>query len=228
MRQWWHSHHEAKANDPNSPNVHRREVSLSTVQLEPVFFTFYRCASAELFFSCCSSVKLQWARVQKRMSRPHSLTPSALFTAQTAREAGMTKPLHFPVRDSRARMRHRHFLFPVSNFHTEFLTFLRTSLPLFLLRTLRLQAFSSREIFHMQAGQCDNQMGAEFWEVVRDEHGIGRNGKHFGDNNAQLGRIIIFFYKASGGKYVLRAVLFDLSALCARRLSASSSNRTNS
>jgi tubulin beta len=25
----------------------------------------------------------------------------------------------------------------------------------------------------MQAGQCGNQMGTKFWEVVCDEHGIG-------------------------------------------------------
>jgi hypothetical protein len=25
----------------------------------------------------------------------------------------------------------------------------------------------------MQAGQCDNQMGIRFWEVVCDEHGVG-------------------------------------------------------
>ena len=28
-----------------------------------------------------------------------------------------------------------------------------------------------REIVHIQAGQCGNQMGAKFWEVISDEHG---------------------------------------------------------
>ena len=29
-----------------------------------------------------------------------------------------------------------------------------------------------REIVHIQAGQCGNQIGAKFWEVISDEHGI--------------------------------------------------------
>ena len=29
-----------------------------------------------------------------------------------------------------------------------------------------------REIVHIQAGQCGNQIGAKFWEVICDEHGI--------------------------------------------------------
>jgi hypothetical protein len=28
-----------------------------------------------------------------------------------------------------------------------------------------------REIVHVQAGQCGNQIGAKFWEVISDEHG---------------------------------------------------------
>ena len=62
----------------------------------------------------------------------------------------------------------------------------------------------------MQAGQCGNQMGTKFWEVVCDEHGIGGDGEYCGDNDAQLDRINVFYHEASGGKYVPRAVLFDL------------------
>ena len=28
-----------------------------------------------------------------------------------------------------------------------------------------------REIVHIQGGQCGNQIGAKFWEVISDEHG---------------------------------------------------------
>ncbi len=28
-----------------------------------------------------------------------------------------------------------------------------------------------REIVHLQGGQCGNQIGAKFWEVISDEHG---------------------------------------------------------
>jgi hypothetical protein len=46
--------------------------------------------------------------------------------------------------------------------------------------------------------------------VVCDEHGIGGDGDYCGDNDAQLGCINVFYHAASGGKYVLRAVLFGL------------------
>jgi tubulin beta len=46
--------------------------------------------------------------------------------------------------------------------------------------------------------------------VVGDEHGIGGSGEYFGGNDAHLGRINVFYHEASGGKYVPRAVLFDL------------------
>jgi tubulin beta len=62
----------------------------------------------------------------------------------------------------------------------------------------------------MQVGQYGNQMGTKFWEVVCDEHGIGGSGEYYDDNDANLGRISAFYLEASGGKYVPRAVLFDL------------------
>jgi tubulin beta len=46
--------------------------------------------------------------------------------------------------------------------------------------------------------------------VFCDEHGIGGGGEHRGDNDAQLGRISVFYHEASGGTYVPRAVFFDL------------------
>jgi tubulin beta len=85
----------------------------------------------------------------------------------------------------------------------------------------------------MQAGQCGCQMGTRFWEVVCDEHGIGGDGEYFGDSDAQLGRINLFYHEAHGGKYVPRAVLFDLEpgvigAIASSRRSASSSARVTS
>jgi tubulin beta len=53
-------------------------------------------------------------------------------------------------------------------------------------------------------------MGTTFYEVLCDEHGIGGDGEYFGDNDAHLDPIIVFCHEASGGKYVPRAVLFDL------------------
>ncbi|XP_077486242.1 tubulin beta-1 chain-like [Amblyomma americanum] len=67
-----------------------------------------------------------------------------------------------------------------------------------------------REIVHIQTGQCGNQIGAKFWEVIRDEHGIDPNGAYCGDSDLQLERINVYYNEASGGKYVPRAILADL------------------
>ncbi|XP_071385856.1 tubulin beta-1 chain isoform X9 [Centroberyx affinis] len=67
-----------------------------------------------------------------------------------------------------------------------------------------------REIVHLQAGQCGNQIGAKFWEVISDEHGIDPTGTYHGDSDLQLDRISVYYNEASGGKYVPRAVLVDL------------------
>eukprot|EP01018_Ginkgo_biloba_P012349 Gb_28103 [translate_table: standard] len=67
-----------------------------------------------------------------------------------------------------------------------------------------------REILHIQAGQCGNQIGAKFWEVVCDEHGIDPTGTYYGDSDLQLERINVYFNEASGGRYVPRSLLMDL------------------
>ncbi|CAH2250439.1 jg9576 [Pararge aegeria aegeria] len=67
-----------------------------------------------------------------------------------------------------------------------------------------------REIVHLQAGQCGNQIGAKFWEIISDEHGIDPTGAYHGDSDLQLERINVYYNEASGGKYVPRAILVDL------------------
>ncbi|KAF5476196.1 hypothetical protein F2P56_007929, partial [Juglans regia] len=90
---------------------------------------------------------------------------------------------------------------------------LSSSLALFfsLFRFLlsRLQA-KMREILHIQGGQCGNQIGAKFWEVVCAEHGIDPTGRYQGDSELQLERINVYYNEASCGRYVPRAVLMDL------------------
>ena len=46
--------------------------------------------------------------------------------------------------------------------------------------------------------------------MLCDEHGIGGCDEYFGENDAHLDIINVFYHEASGGKYVPRAVLFDL------------------
>ncbi|XP_029384654.1 tubulin, beta 6 class V isoform X9 [Echeneis naucrates] len=67
-----------------------------------------------------------------------------------------------------------------------------------------------REIVHIQAGQCGNQIGTKFWEVISDEHGIDPAGNYVGDSALQLDRVNVYYNEASSHKYVPRAVLVDL------------------
>jgi tubulin beta len=65
---------------------------------------------------------------------------------------------------------------------------------------------------------------------VCDEHGIDGSGEYSGDSDANLDRIHFFYREALGGKYVLRAVLFDLEpgVIGAVTLSANYSSRATS
>ncbi|URE47981.1 hypothetical protein MUK42_14959 [Musa troglodytarum] len=67
-----------------------------------------------------------------------------------------------------------------------------------------------REILHVQGGQCGNQIGSKFWEVVCDEHGIDPTGRYTGSSDLQLERINVYYNEASCGRFVPRAVLMDL------------------
>ncbi|CAF1516939.1 unnamed protein product, partial [Rotaria sordida] len=68
-----------------------------------------------------------------------------------------------------------------------------------------------REIVHLQAGQCGNQIGAKFWEVISDEHGIDPTGTYHGDSDLQLERINVYYNEAAG-KQILSKSLFSLNS----------------
>ena len=46
-----------------------------------------------------------------------------------------------------------------------------------------------REIVHLQVGQCGNQIGSKFWEIISDEHGVDPTGEYNGDSELQQERI---------------------------------------
>ena len=46
-----------------------------------------------------------------------------------------------------------------------------------------------REIVHIQAGQCGNQIGAKFWEIISNEHGIMPDGQYEGESELQHERL---------------------------------------
>ncbi|KAI3745914.1 hypothetical protein L6452_08326 [Arctium lappa] len=68
-----------------------------------------------------------------------------------------------------------------------------------------------REILHIQGGQCGNQIGSKFWEVICDEHGVDPNGCCTGSStDLRRAGINVYYNEASSGRYVPRAVLMDL------------------
>ncbi|KAF2291936.1 hypothetical protein GH714_042278 [Hevea brasiliensis] len=58
-----------------------------------------------------------------------------------------------------------------------------------------------REILHIQGGQCGNQIGSKFWEVVCDEHGIDPTGRYTGSSDLQLERVNVYYNEASCGRF---------------------------
>lgn len=79
-----------------------------------------------------------------------------------------------------------------------------------ILTILFLNSGKMREILHVQGGQCGNQIGSKFWEVVCDEHGIDPTGRYIGTSDLQLERVNVYYNEASCGRFVPRAVLMDL------------------
>jgi tubulin beta len=61
-----------------------------------------------------------------------------------------------------------------------------------------------REIVHIQTGQCGNQIGSKFWEVIADEHGMDTTGQYKGDKSLLLEKIDVYFNEAQAGRYVPR------------------------
>merc|ERR1712222_127009 len=57
-------------------------------------------------------------------------------------------------------------------------------------------AAAMREIVHLQTGQCGNQIGAKFWEIISDEHGIDPNGAYIGTSELQMERIEVYYNEA--------------------------------
>ena len=55
----------------------------------------------------------------------------------------------------------------------------------------------SREIVHLQTGQCGCQMGTKLKVVLCDEHSVGGSGEYFGDNDAHLDINNVFYHEAS-------------------------------
>ncbi|KAE8387928.1 Tubulin/FtsZ, GTPase domain-containing protein [Aspergillus alliaceus] len=67
-----------------------------------------------------------------------------------------------------------------------------------------------REIVHLQTGQCGNQVGTAFWQIISGEHGLDTSGVYQGTDDQELERMNVYFNEVDNKKYVPRAVLVDL------------------
>ncbi len=67
-----------------------------------------------------------------------------------------------------------------------------------------------REIVHVQAGQCGNQIGSKFWEIITDEHGMSPDGVPDDDQNEIQRERLDVYYNEANDRYIPRAILVDL------------------
>jgi len=67
-----------------------------------------------------------------------------------------------------------------------------------------------REIVQIQAGQCGNQIGSKFWEVMCDEHNLDKTGKFVGGDRSLIERINVYFNTVRETRFVPRCILVDL------------------
>ncbi|KAL8791535.1 MAG: hypothetical protein Q9195_005863 [Heterodermia aff. obscurata] len=66
------------------------------------------------------------------------------------------------------------------------------------------------EIITIQAGQCGNSIGSQFWQQLCQEHGINQDG-NLEDFATEGGdRKDVFFYQSDDTRYIPRAILLDL------------------
>ncbi|KAG5930199.1 hypothetical protein E4U53_002287 [Claviceps sorghi] len=67
-----------------------------------------------------------------------------------------------------------------------------------------------REIITIQAGQCGNSIGSQFWQQLCLEHGISQDG-NLEDFATEGGdRKDVFYYQSDDTRYIPRAILIDL------------------
>ncbi|EGC49022.1 tubulin gamma chain [Histoplasma capsulatum var. duboisii H88] len=66
------------------------------------------------------------------------------------------------------------------------------------------------EIITIQAGQCGNNVGSQFWQQLCLEHGINKDGNLAEFATEGGDRKDVFFYQSDDTRYIPRAILLDL------------------
>ncbi|PGH00014.1 tubulin gamma chain [Polytolypa hystricis UAMH7299] len=67
-----------------------------------------------------------------------------------------------------------------------------------------------RELITIQAGQCGNNVGSQFWQQLCLEHGINQDGNLEDFATEGRDRKDVFFYQSDDTRYIPRAILLDL------------------
>ncbi|KAF2686994.1 tubulin-domain-containing protein [Lentithecium fluviatile CBS 122367] len=81
--------------------------------------------------------------------------------------------------------------------------------------------FQMKEIITLQAGQCGNSVGQQFWQQLCQEHGINKDG-NLEDYATEGGdRKDVFFYQSDDTRYIPRAILLDLEPRVLNSIQAS-------
>ncbi|EUC27639.1 hypothetical protein COCCADRAFT_111179 [Bipolaris zeicola 26-R-13] len=81
--------------------------------------------------------------------------------------------------------------------------------------------FQDKEIITLQAGQCGNSVGQQFWQQLCQEHGINKDG-NLEDFATEGGdRKDVFFYQSDDTRYIPRAILLDLEPRVLHSIQAS-------
>ena len=73
----------------------------------------------------------------------------------------------------------------------------------------------AREIVHVQAAQCGNQIRNAFWNTMNAEHKLVKDGKFTGNKDDaedahRLDKIDVYFKEAGALRFVTRTALVDL------------------
>ncbi|KAF1946020.1 tubulin-domain-containing protein [Clathrospora elynae] len=86
---------------------------------------------------------------------------------------------------------------------------------------VHMRSAEDEEIITLQAGQCGNSVGQQFWQQLCQEHGINRDG-NLEDFATEGGdRKDVFFYQSDDTRYIPRAILLDLEPRVLNSIQAS-------
>lgn len=58
-----------------------------------------------------------------------------------------------------------------------------------------------REIIQVQSGQCGNQIGSKFWEIIMGEHALDNTGAYVGTRDIERERMSVYFNEIRGNRY---------------------------